>query len=169
METLATLTEKQVTALRADPTALSTPALRPGGKVYRIEEGKAALFYDTKAQYVWSLAFSGPALYVGTGLPGEIHRVDGGDGRGQRVHAAPDPHVRTFHAAETGSVWAGTSGSGLVLKLDAAGNVTTMFDSAKARSHLDRVRAERPRLGGRQLLGRARRQASRSRLRRGSR
>jgi hypothetical protein len=130
VETLATLTEKQVTALARGSDGALYAGASPGGKVYRIEGGKASLFYDTKAQYVWSLGFSGPALYVATGLPGEIHRVEA-SGRGQRVHAAPDPHVRTIHAAEDGSVWAGTSGSGLVLKLDRSGNVTTMFDSAK--------------------------------------
>ncbi len=130
VETFATLTEKQVTALARGPDGVLYAGASPGGKVYRVEAGKASLFYDTKAQYVWSLAFSGPTLYVATGLPGEIHRVEAG-GQGQRAHAAPDPHVRTVHAAEDGSVWAGTSGSGLVLKIDRSGNVTTMFDSAK--------------------------------------
>lgn len=130
VDTFATVSEKQVTALARGPDGALYAGTSPGGKVYRIESGKASLFYDTKAQYVWSLAFSGPTLYVATGLPGEIHRVEPG-GRGERAHAAPDPHVRTVHAAEDGSIWAGTSGSGLVLKLDRSGNVTTMFDSAK--------------------------------------
>lgn len=130
VETLATLTEKQVTALARGPDGVLYAGASPGGKVYRIEAGKASLFYDTKAQYVWSLAFSGPTLFAATGLPGEIHRIEAG-GRGQRAHAAPDPHVRTIHAAPDGSLWAGTSGSGLVLKLDRSGNVTTMFDSGK--------------------------------------
>lgn len=130
VETFATLAEKQVTALARGPDGALYAGASPGGKVYRVAPGKASLFYDTKAQYVWSLAFSGPRLYVATGLPGEIHRVEAG-GRGERAHAAPDPHVRTVHAAEDGSLWAGTSGSGLVLKVDRSGTVTTMFDSAK--------------------------------------
>ena len=76
VDTFATLTEKQVTALRVGSDGALYAGASPGGKVYRIEKGKASLYYDTKAQYVWSLAFSGKTLYVGTGLPGEIHRVE---------------------------------------------------------------------------------------------
>jgi hypothetical protein len=129
VETYATLAEKQVTALALGADGALYAGASPGGKLYRLDRGKASLYYDTKAQYVWSLAFSGPSLFVSTGLPGEIHRVDSA-GRGRRVHQASDPHVRTLHALG-GQVWAGTSGSGLILKLDESGNVTTVFDSGK--------------------------------------
>ena len=130
VETYATLNEKQVTSLALGPDGALYVGASPGGKVYRIQEGKPSLYYDTKAQYVWSLAFSGSALYIATGLPGEIHRVDS-SGHGVRLHQSSDPHVRTLHAAG-GDVWAGTSGSGLVLKVSAAGNVTTVYDSGKS-------------------------------------
>ncbi|HEY6065790.1 MAG TPA: hypothetical protein VIY96_06510 [Thermoanaerobaculia bacterium] len=129
VDVLATLAEKQVTALALGPDGALYAGAAPGGKVYRLDAGKASLYYDTKAQYVWALEFSGPALYVATGLPGEIHRVDAA-GRGQRVHQAADPHVRTLRAVG-GDVWAGTAGSGLVLRVDPSGNVTTVFDSGK--------------------------------------
>jgi hypothetical protein len=130
VETFATLPEKQVTSLALGPDGTLYAGGSPGGKVYRVEAGKPSLFYDTKAQYVWALAFSGSSLFVATGLPGEIHRVDG-PGGGRRIHASTEPHVRTLHAASGGDVWAGTSGSGLVLKIDRAGTVTTVYDSSK--------------------------------------
>lgn len=130
VETFATLPEKQVTSLALGPDGTLYAGGSPGGKVYRVEGGKPSLFYDTKAQYVWALAFSGSSLFVATGLPGEIHRVDG-PGGGRRIHASTEPHVRTLHAASGGDVWAGTSGSGLVLKIDRAGTVTTVYDSSK--------------------------------------
>lgn len=130
VDTFATLAEKQVTSLALGPDGTLYAGGSPGGKVYRIEGGKPTLFYDTKAQYVWALAFSGPSLFVATGLPGEIHRVDG-PGGGRRIHASTEPHVRSLHATKSGDVWAGTSGSGLVLKIDRAGTVTTVFDSSK--------------------------------------
>jgi len=129
VETYATLAEKQVTALAVGPDGALYAGASPGGKVYRVDVGKPSVYYDTKAQYVWALEFSGPALYVATGLPGEIHRVEA-SGRGRRVHQAADAHVRALHAVG-GDVWAGTAGSGLVLKVDPAGNVTTVFDSGK--------------------------------------
>ncbi|HEV8610517.1 MAG TPA: hypothetical protein VGS98_10695 [Thermoanaerobaculia bacterium] len=129
VDTYATLAEKQVTALVLGPDGALYAGASPGGKVYRLDAGKPSLYYDTKAQYVWALEFSGSALYVATGLPAEIHRVDA-SGRGWRVHQAADAHVRALHAVN-GDVWAGTAGSGLVLKVDPAGNVTTVFDSGK--------------------------------------
>ena len=130
VDTFATLSEKQVTSLALGPDGTLYAGGSPGGKVYRIERGKPSLFYDTKAQYVWALAFSGPSLFVGTGLPGEIHRVDG-PGSGRRIHASADPHVRTLSATSGGDVWAGTSGSGLVLKIDRTGAVSTVYDSSR--------------------------------------
>ncbi len=130
VETLATLPEQEVTALAVGPDGSVYAGGSPGGKVYRVENGKAALYYETKAQYVWALAFSGPVLYVATGLPGEIHRVRA-VGQGERAHATPDAHVRALFADREGRVWAGTSGSGLVLRIDKTGHVTTLYDSAK--------------------------------------
>ena len=130
VETYATLAEKQVTSIAFGPDGTLYAGGSPGGKVYRIEGGKPSVFYDTKAQYVWALAFSGNSLFVATGLPGEIHRIDG-PGSGRRIHASVEPHVRTLHVSAAGDLWAGTSGSGLVLKIDRAGNVSTVYDSSK--------------------------------------
>jgi ligand-binding sensor domain-containing protein len=130
VETYATLTEKEVTALRMGPDGSLFAGASPGGKVYRIENGKASPYFDTRAEYVWALAFDGPVLYVGTGLPGEIHRVKSA-GVGERVHATPDAHVRALFADPKGRLWAGTSGSGLVLRMDKAGKVATLYDSGK--------------------------------------
>ena len=130
VDTYATLAEREVTALRVGPDGDLYAGASPGGKVYRVENGKVSLYYDTKAEYVWALAFDGRVLYVGTGLPGEIHRVKSA-GSGERVHATPDPHVRALFADGKGRIWAGTSGSGLVIRLDRAGHATTVYDSGK--------------------------------------
>ncbi|MEP6993604.1 MAG: two-component regulator propeller domain-containing protein [Acidobacteriota bacterium] len=130
VDTYATLSEKEVTALRVGADGSLYAGASPGGKVYRIEKGKASLYYDTKAEYVWALVFDGSLLYVGTGLPGEIHKVKSA-GVGERVHATPDAHVRALFTDAQGRVWAGTSGSGLVLRIDRAGHVSTLYDSGK--------------------------------------
>jgi streptogramin lyase len=72
----------------------------------------------------------GKVLYVGTGLPGEIHRVQSANA-GERVHSTPDAHVRSLFADAQGRIWAGTSGSGLILRIDKAGHATTVYDSGK--------------------------------------
>ncbi len=129
VETVATLSEKEATALALSPDGILYAGASPGGKIYRIEKGKPTLYYDTKAQYVWALAFSGKSLYVATGIPGEIHRVTAG--KGERVHATRDAHVRSLYSDSRGRIWAGTSGSGLVLRIDSSGAVSTVYDSAK--------------------------------------
>ncbi len=130
-ETYATLQEKEVTALAVGPDNALYAGGSPGGNVYRIDRGNPVLHYATKARYVWALAFSGPNLFAGTGLPGEIHRVTAAN-RGERIHATPDAHVRTLCADSRGRIWAGTAGSGLVLRVDPSGSVSTIYDSAKA-------------------------------------
>jgi hypothetical protein len=130
VETEVALSEQEVTALAVGPDGALYAGASPGGKVYRIEGSKSSLYYDTKARYVWALAFDGRALCVGTGLPGEIHRVTGA-GKGERVHATTDAHVRALFVDAQGRLWAGTSGSGLVLRMDKAGRVTTLYDSSK--------------------------------------
>ena len=131
VEALATLPEKEVTALAVSPEGVLYAGGSPGGKIYRIEKGKAAPYYETKAQYVWALAFAGKTLYAATGLPGEIHRVSAA-GKGERVHATRDPHVRSLYSDSKGRLWAGTSGSGLVLRVDPSGAVSTVYDSSKS-------------------------------------
>jgi len=129
--TEARLDEQEVTALAVGPDGALYAGGSPGGKVYRIQGGKASLYYDTKARYVWALAFDATSLWVGTGLPGEIHRVAAA-GKGERVHATADAHVRALHVDGQGRVWAGTSGSGLLLRVEKDGRVATVYDSAKA-------------------------------------
>ncbi len=131
VETFATLTEKEVTAIALGPDGSVYAAGSPGGNVYRIESGAPKLYYASKAKYVWALAFADKTLFVGTGLPGEIHRVTA-SGRGEKIHTTPDAHVRALFADKRGRIWAGTSGSGLVLRIDPAGAVSTVYDSAKA-------------------------------------
>ena len=132
VEPFGVLPEKEVTSVAVGPDGAVYAASAPGGKVYRLDRtGKPVLHYETKARYVWSLAFSGNTLFAGTGLPGEIHKITA-PLRGERVHAAPDPHVRTLAVDGKGRVWAGTAGSGLLLRLDPAGGVATVYDSSKS-------------------------------------
>jgi streptogramin lyase len=131
VETLAVLPEKEVTAVAIGADGVLYAAGAPGGKIYRLEAGKPVVHYETKAQYVWALASSATTLWAGTGLPGEIHRVTG-PGKGERVHAAADAHVRTLALDKEGRVWAGTAGSGLVLRIEPGGRVATVYDSSKS-------------------------------------
>ena len=47
------------------------------------------------------------------------------------MHAASDPHVKSLYFDSEKRLWAGTAGSGLVLRLDPNGKVSTIYDSSK--------------------------------------
>jgi hypothetical protein len=130
-ETAATLPEKEVTALAIGPDGAVYAGASPGGKVYRLSPTGVEVFYETGARYVWALVFGGTDLFVATGLPGEIHRVSAAR-KGARIHAATDPHVRSLFRDGQGRLWAGTSGSGLLLRLEPSGALTTVYDSSKS-------------------------------------
>jgi hypothetical protein len=129
-DTAASLPEKEVTALAVGPDGALYAGASPGGKVYRVSGGKADLYYETGARYVWALVFSGQALYAGTGLPGEIHRISAAR-KGERIYASSDAHVRSLFSDAQGRLWAGTAGSGLLLRIDRSGSVSTIYDSSK--------------------------------------
>jgi two component regulator with propeller domain len=136
-EVIATLKEKEVTALAVGPDGVVYAGGSPGGTVYRIEKGAAAPLYETHARYVWALAISGGNLYAGTGIPGQIFRITlpkgaaKGEAAGERIHTTADSHVRTLCVDSRGRIWAGTSGSGLVLRIEPTGAVSTVYDSSK--------------------------------------
>ncbi len=130
VETVVKLEEQEVTAIAVGPDGALYAGAAPGGRVYRVAGGKASLYYEPKAKYVWALAFVKDALWVATGIPGEIHRVTAA-GKGERVHATADAHVRSLYADAQGRIWAGTSGSGLVLRVETSGRVVTVYDSSR--------------------------------------
>jgi hypothetical protein len=129
-ETAATLPEKEVTALAIGSDGALYAGASPGGKIYRISGGKSTVYYETGAKYVWALVFAGPTLYAGTGLPGEIHAITA-SGKGERVYASSDAHIRSLFYDPQGRLWAGTAGSGLLLRVDRSGSVSTVYDSSK--------------------------------------
>src|SRR6266851_7506331 len=75
--TLAEIPGMEIHAIAIDRAGVVYAATAPDGKVYKINSGKAEVFYDPKAKYIWSIAFDAKGnLYVASGDQGEIHRVD---------------------------------------------------------------------------------------------
>ena len=65
-------------ALAIDRNDRVYAATSPDGKVYRLNAaGKAEVFFDPKAKYIWGMAFDSRGdLFVATGDRGEIYRVE---------------------------------------------------------------------------------------------
>jgi hypothetical protein len=129
---LATVPEKEVTAVSVGPDGAVYAGTSPKGKVYRIDGGKASPYFDPQAEYVWALAF-GPdgGLFVGTGIPGKIFRVASG-GQGTTYFDSIDEHVRCLHVDRKGRLWAGTASRGLLLRFDGKGKAQTLYDSQRS-------------------------------------
>ena len=86
--------QPEVFALAVDATGAGLyAATSPDGKVYRLQNGKAAEFFAPKGKYIWSLAIAKDgALFVGTGEPANIYRVDK-TGKGEQCYETGQSHV----------------------------------------------------------------------------
>lgn len=104
----------------------------PDGKVYRLGAGgKAEVFYDPKAKYIWAMAFlPGGDLLVATGDKGELHRV-AANGTGKVWMKLEEDHIRSLVVDAKGTVFVGTDPNGLIVKVDAQGNPFVVHQSAK--------------------------------------
>lgn len=128
---IATFAEFQVQALALDKQDRLYAATSPDGKVYRIVNGKAEIFYDPKAKYIWALAFNQAGdLFVATGDQGVIHRVTPG-GQGSVFYQSGQTHVRSLAVDQKQNVIAGTEPGGYIISVNPAGQGFVVYQSPK--------------------------------------
>ncbi len=120
--------ELEIHALAIGPEDRLYVGSSPDGKVYAVDEGVGRPFYDPDDKYIWAMAFDASGkLLVATGAEGRLHRVDE-KGTGQVVLTAADMHLVSLVVAGK-DVYAGSSPSGIVYRLDAAGKSFVLHDS----------------------------------------
>ena len=127
--------EPEILALARDGRGRVYFATGPEGAVYRLDrdrEGATEVFHPD-AVYTWDLlATERGTLLVATGLPGRVVEIDPREGKLVRVlWEAPDPHVRCLAVDGKGTVYAGTAGSGLLVRLDGEGGAFVTWDSPR--------------------------------------
>ncbi|HLX06311.1 MAG TPA: hypothetical protein VKY89_00475 [Thermoanaerobaculia bacterium] len=124
---LFTAPESEVFAVWADPDGTVFAGTSPHGKVYRIANGKGAVFFDPGETYIWALARdAGGKLLVATGTQGKLYRVDA-SGHGEVALATGDTHVRALAPLPDGEVVLGTAGKGLILRLGRDGKARALL------------------------------------------
>jgi hypothetical protein len=132
--------ELTVQTVRLGPDGSVYAATVPGGKVYRIKPGQTGLDESTatvvfdaativpnaavakpdQARYVWDLAFDPQgALYVATGGPAAIYRVDVSSAtpHAEVFFSSDEQHIRCLLFEPNGDLIAGSDGGGLVYRI----------------------------------------------------
>ncbi len=150
---LFTTKDLSVQSLAVGPDGALYAATLPSAKVFRIglegnagkplDEASAPVVFnaaetDARPKYIWAMQFDARGrLYLGSGAPGIIYRVDAGalrSGNGAKPEvffASDEPHIRSLLFAPNGDLLAGSDGSGLVYRIDAAGKGFVLFEAGK--------------------------------------
>jgi hypothetical protein len=129
-------------ALFADTGALAVTAIvqgkggtvyaatMPDGKIFKVRQGKAELFATLPdASHVWSLVLdkAGTGLYAGTGPEGTVFHVEA-SGSSSVYFRSNDTHIVSLALAESGTLYAGSSGKGQLYKITGPGRATVLGD-----------------------------------------
>jgi hypothetical protein len=124
-----TAEQPEIFTLAVDAKGALYAAASPGGKIYRIENGKASEYFATGAKHIWSLAF-GPdgALYAGTGDLGRIYRIAAA-GQGEVYYETGQSHVTSLAVDARGQVLAGTEPNGIVYRILAKDKAFALYDA----------------------------------------
>jgi hypothetical protein len=136
--------ELQVQALVVDKKGIVYAATAPDGKVYRIEETKAAPakaganpswsatpYFDPGSKYIWDIVLDhAGALYVATGDHGEIYKVSA-NGQHSLFFKSDEVHIRVLALDPKGNLIAGSDGSGLVYRIAPHGEAFVLYSAPK--------------------------------------
>ena len=90
------------------------------GTIYRIDSsGKASIFHETGARYVWTLVRDEEGtIYAGTGDAGRIYQVDADGVHNRLLFDSPETHVMSLIAgSKPESLYAGGEGRGIVYEI----------------------------------------------------
>ena len=136
--------ELQVQALVVDKKGIVYAATAPDGKVYRLEETKAASakagaksswsatpYFDPGSKYIWDIVLDhAGALYVATGDHGEIYKVSP-NGQHSLFFKSDEVHIRVLALDPKGNLIAGSDGSGLVYRIAPNGEAFVLYSAPK--------------------------------------
>jgi WD40 repeat protein len=121
----------EIHALAVDSHDRIYAATVPDGKVYRVENGKAEVFFDPHTKYIWAMAFSHTGdLYVATGDRGEIFKV-APNGSGSLFYRTEETHARSMTIDSHDNLIVGTEPDGLILRITPAGKGFVLYESTK--------------------------------------
>src|SRR6266446_1813066 len=136
--------ELQVQALVVDKKGIVYAATAPDGKVYRLEETKAASakagaksswsatpYFDPGSKYIWDIVLDNSGtLYIATGDHGEIYKVSA-NGQHSLFFKSDEVHIRVLALDPKRNLIAGSDGSGLVYRIAPNGEAFVLYSAPK--------------------------------------
>jgi sugar lactone lactonase YvrE len=104
----------------------------PNGRIYRIDpkSGKMKRFsVPGGAKHIWALHYDKKrgALIAGTGPEGGVFVIDS-IGRARKLYKAEASHIMTLSGDGKGTIYAGTSGDALVVRIGSNGRASVVHD-----------------------------------------
>ena len=159
--TLFETRDLSVQALCLGPDGALYAATLPSGKVYKLnpnatekqDESNATVVFDAakageagagnnpaspqpsaQSRYVWALTFdSAGRLYIATGNPGAIYRVDPAKPGAppELFFKSDEAHIRALAWDAKGNLIAGSDGSGLIYRIDPQGKGYVLFEAPR--------------------------------------
>lgn len=131
--------ELNVSALAVGKNGELYAGTSPDGKVYRIvANGAPEIYFEPKEKYIWSLAvLNDGSLAVGTGENGKIYRVKTANAKPDNslLFDTSETSIITLAADRQGNLYAGTDGSGLVLRFAPDGKPFALLDTPLREVH----------------------------------
>ena len=142
VNTLLDSAEQEVFALHVVDDGTVYAGTSPQGAIYRIEpvepgaEPEVFEVVRPGEQYIWDLERDGSGrLLVATGVEGKLLRIaespaenGGTQSTVETLYDAADPHIRTL-LVRGEEVLIGTAGEGRILRVDAGGRATSLYDA----------------------------------------
>ena len=102
----------------------------PEGKIFKVAQGKADLFVTLPdVSHVWALALdkAKTSLFAATGPEGKVFRVEPG-GAVSVYYKSEEPNLVSIAVADSGEIYAGSSGKGLLYRITGPGRATVLYD-----------------------------------------
>jgi hypothetical protein len=112
----------------------STEPNKPEKKSDDDKDDKSTGKKDVKSHYIWDLTFdSAGKLYIATGGPGAVYRVDPAKGlsSAEQFFKSDEQHIRCLAWDAKGNLIAGSDGSGLVYRISPQGKGYVLFDAPR--------------------------------------
>jgi hypothetical protein len=102
----------------------------PDGKIFKVSGGKADVFSKlSDPTHIWALAWDKgqSAIFAATGPGGRVYRIEM-SGSAQVHFKSDEPHIVSLATSDTGELYAGSSGKGILYRITGPGRASVLYD-----------------------------------------